>query len=148
MRLRLLSLGLLISVILGCLPGLRGAHEPAHWLFGMSWGLLLAVVHVPETGGEFSLSWRSRWLVHPASMVVPIRSISWMDVNLRLRSCFFAAVTAAAAGCPFYLAMPMNGAFLMPFVLPGVGAIWIMCLLKKHPPCVYAHDAKWCHLDE
>ena len=100
-------------------------------MLGMSLGLLLLVMHVPETGVLRNVPMCCRVAY---SMLVGL-------------------VTIYSATYPF-LPGPSFGdyqtevsvAWIMLAALGTTGFVYIVCILKSHPPSLYTHDAKWCML--
>lgn len=100
-------------------------------MLGMSLGLLLLVMHVPETGVLRNVPMCCRVAY---SMLVGL-------------------VTIYSATYPF-LQVPSFGdyqtevsdAWIMLAALGTTGFVYIVCILKSHPPSLYTHDAKWCML--
>eukprot|EP00438_Fugacium_kawagutii_P024763 Skav204256 [mRNA] locus=scaffold912:142967:146616:- [translate_table: standard] len=98
-------------------------------MLGLACGLLLGVLHLPEAGVV-------RDFARP----------------LKIVACTVLGIfTLWAATYPWHMIpsfgehhRPVSKRWIMMSSLLVIALIYIMCILKEHPPSTYAHDAKWC----
>lgn len=130
---RLLCLLILVLLIITCITDLnvQGESSYAPSMLGLACGLLLGVLHLPEAGVVRDL---------PRSLKIVACTV-------------LSIVTVWAATYPWHLVpsfgdihRPVSKRWIMLSSLLVVSLIYIMCILKEHPPSTYAHDAKWCIL--
>lgn len=130
---RLLCLTLLVLLIISCITDLnvQGENSYAPSMLGLCCGLLLGVLHLPEVGVVRDIP---RALKIVAAVLLMI-------------------VTVYAATYPWHMFPGFEGRprrmgkrWLMLSSLLVIASIYILCILKEHPPSTYAHDAKWCIL--
>lgn len=105
--------------------------EVGHSFSGLACGLVLLVFHVPEAGVQ--------------------RNISWC---CRIGGCCLVAFLGLYAACyPWHLTPALfptvttehfKKRWLSSTLLVFVTALFILCVFKKHPPSMCAHDSKWC----
>eukprot|EP00434_Breviolum_minutum_P006895 symbB.v1.2.006084.t1/scaffold350.1/size222032/2 len=108
---------------------LLGESTYAPSLLGLCCGLLLGIVHIPEAG--------------------VLRDV---PRGCKILACtILCGLTVYAATYPWHLHprfgdnyRPMSRRWIMLWALLTVAAVYVLCLLKAHPPSNHAHDAKWC----
>jgi len=112
------------------------AGDDAYWIkighsfLGLACGLLLIVFHVPEAGVQREVSWSCR-----------IGGCALLGL-LDLYAAFYPWHLIPTVGRLTTADFPkrwVNGAQLI--LLAG---LFMVCVIKKHPPSMCAHDAKWC----
>ena len=127
---RVLCIAALALVITASLIDLDARKDTsfAPSILGLSFGLLLGIIHIPEAG--------------------VVRDVPW---SCKLALCSILAIfTIYAATYPWHM-LPSLGAhrhmgkrLIMLVSMLVNAAVYILCILKQHPPSIYAHDAKWC----
>ena len=120
----------LLLISIASFIDLKARHDTsfAPSILGLSSGLLLGIIHIPEAG-----------VVRDVSRSCKLAFCSTLSI-----------LTLYAATYPWHM-IPSFGAhhqmrkrLLMLIVLFVTAGVYMLCILKEHPPSIYAHDAKWC----